>query len=126
MIFMNGVCQSIFLIHGLFLEPLVITMQQMIMNKENKMMHKHTAAPWEFESSTGYIKNNQGDIIGDVSTSENIGYSTARANGILQAAAPELLSRLANIISAYYGEGLTEQHIKEAITVVLKLEKETK
>lgn len=53
--------------------------------------HKHTQGKWEFQIDTGYIENNEGDIIGSVADSENICYAEAKANGILQAAAPDLL-----------------------------------
>lgn len=62
------------------------------------MTDKFSPGPWEFRFDNGYVTNNEGDPIGDVSVSENIDYGTARANGILQSAAPELLEALEQLL----------------------------
>ena len=59
---------------------------------------KHTPAPWKFRLDTGDIENNEANIIGGVANSENIDYPTAKANGMLQAAAPELLEALEAVV----------------------------
>jgi len=76
---------------------------------------KHSPAPWDFRFDSGYIINNEGDLIGDVSVSENIDYFTAKANGVLQAAAPAMLSALKEVAVGLEDVARVPQSVYDAI-----------